>query len=230
MNANSNSNSNSIAFPLTNSNISCFSSKCFSSLRDNRCGRCGWLECIGPDPETISFCELILKNVGVPSIVFTMGFSKPPRSNSCADIFLLGKHNQNEVEHIIFNQAKWEWYLISGVDTFLFHCWMKITMTFCLPICRSLFRTKSEYWSKLKIEITEQVLWPLNRPSTNCSAHFRARVMVVHCFQNLHAILTTNRPIASSLSYSNVQHNGLISIMFFFLSFFSSICIECGSE
>lgn len=76
----------------TNSNINCFSSKCFSSWRDNRCGRCGWLdiEFIGhdPDPETISFCELILKNVGVPSIVFTMGLSKPPRSNSCAEIFL----------------------------------------------------------------------------------------------------------------------------------------------
>lgn len=98
---------NSLLF-LTNSNISCFSSKCFSSLRDNRCGRCGWLdvECVGPDPETISFCELILKNVGVPSIVFTMGFNKPPRSNSCADIFLLGEHNRNEVEHILFFNRK----------------------------------------------------------------------------------------------------------------------------
>lgn len=88
---------NSICY-LTNSKINCFSSKCFSSLRDNRCGRCGWLdiEFIGfdPDPETISFCELILKNVGVPSIVFTMGFNKPPRSNSCADIFLFVWHRQ----------------------------------------------------------------------------------------------------------------------------------------
>lgn len=80
---------------LTNSNISCFSSKCFNSLRDNRCGRFGWLEFnwFGCSPEAISFGGQTLKNVGVPSIVLTIGLSKPPRSNSCADIFLLNQFN-----------------------------------------------------------------------------------------------------------------------------------------
>lgn len=83
-------------------------------MRDNRCGRCGWLDKfigLDPDPETISFCELILKNVGVPSIVFTIGFNRPPRSNSCADIFLW----------IFRNETKWspfsneDWLFISEV-------------------------------------------------------------------------------------------------------------------
>lgn len=74
--------------------MSSFSSKCFNSFLDSLWDLPGfnifvpfgfWFE-----PCADSFCELILKNVGVPSIVLTIGFSRPPRSNSCAEIFLTG--------------------------------------------------------------------------------------------------------------------------------------------
>lgn len=39
-------------------------------------------------PREQSFGVPILRKVGVPSIVLTIGFNRPPRSNSCADIFL----------------------------------------------------------------------------------------------------------------------------------------------
>lgn len=77
---------------LTNSNINCFSSKCLSSFLESRWGRWWWLvaKLLGlvVEPDAESLCEDTLKNVGVPSIVFTIGFNKPPRSNSCAEIFL----------------------------------------------------------------------------------------------------------------------------------------------
>lgn len=110
---------------LTNSKISCFSSNCFSSLRDNRWGRPAAVRptpaMVGQLPPAVllapvdvphpdspqlelaqpfidpwpadrhgdSLCVSTLKNVGVPSMdVFTIGFNKPPLSNSCADIFL----------------------------------------------------------------------------------------------------------------------------------------------
>lgn len=121
---------------LTNSKISCFSSNCFSSLRDNRCGRPAAVRptpsvdadvdplpavllapAVAPQPANPqqpaplipppnppppfvaacppppdmhwdSFCVSTLRNVGVPSIVLTIGFSRPPLSNSCADILL----------------------------------------------------------------------------------------------------------------------------------------------
>lgn len=85
----------SIRIGVTNSNISSFSSSCFNSFRDKRCGRPEF-ECDTPfvtwiEHEFCSFCGLILKKVGVPSIVFTIGFNRPPRSNSCAEIFLIPK-------------------------------------------------------------------------------------------------------------------------------------------
>lgn len=43
-----------------------------------------------PDADD-SFCGLMLRKVGVPSMVFTIGFNRPPRSNSWADIFLQAK-------------------------------------------------------------------------------------------------------------------------------------------
>lgn len=84
-------------YTLTSSNISSRSSSCRSSFRDNRWGR--WLPLgnprappfwwLGPPPDSRhSFCSPMLRKVGVPSMVFTMGFSRPPRSNSWAEIFL----------------------------------------------------------------------------------------------------------------------------------------------
>lgn len=77
---------------LTSSKISSFSSSCFNSLRDNRCGRPVLVVAMPfaccDEHELGSCCGLILKNVGVPSMVFTIGFNKPPFSNSWADIFL----------------------------------------------------------------------------------------------------------------------------------------------
>lgn len=80
-----------LATSLTNSKIISFSSKCFSSFRDSRCVRLILLVvpfwfCTEPIME--SLCELMLRKVGVPSMVLTIGFSRPPRSNSCAEIFL----------------------------------------------------------------------------------------------------------------------------------------------
>lgn len=62
---------------LTSSNMSSFSSSCLSSWRERRCGREG-VACGGWSP----------RKVGVPSTVVTSGFSRPPRSNSWAEIFL----------------------------------------------------------------------------------------------------------------------------------------------
>lgn len=92
---------------LTNSNISCFSSKCLSSLRDKRCDRCWWLVVepiwLAVEPIVESFCGQTLKNVGVPSMVFTMGFNKPPRSNSCAEIFLSKRKEKDRENYIYIN-------------------------------------------------------------------------------------------------------------------------------
>lgn len=94
---------------LTNSNISSFSSKCLNSLLDSLCVRLIILFVVPfwfcTKPNCVwwwwwwwwwlwwwlcrSCCEFMLRKVGVPSIVFTMGFNKPPRSNSWAEIFLL---------------------------------------------------------------------------------------------------------------------------------------------
>lgn len=42
-----------------------------------------------PGPLTAESAEPVRK-VGVPSMVLTMGFKSPPRSNSCAEIFRTG--------------------------------------------------------------------------------------------------------------------------------------------
>jgi len=80
--------------------MSSFSSSCLSSWRDRRC-------CL-PDPAymgapPVPTGPLVLvqvagqspvgdtdRKVGVPSIVFTMGLRRPPRSNSCAEILRTG--------------------------------------------------------------------------------------------------------------------------------------------
>lgn len=78
-------------FQLTNSKMRSFSSNCRSSCLDLLCGLL--------DPPAPTCCPLpvwpessgeMLKNVGVPSIVLTIGLSNPPRSNSWAEIFLTG--------------------------------------------------------------------------------------------------------------------------------------------
>lgn len=58
----------------------------------------------GPAIEPIaeSFCEPTLKNVGVPSIVFTIGFNKPPRSNSCAEIFLSNGYEMKRKSEMLY--------------------------------------------------------------------------------------------------------------------------------
>ena len=79
------------SFLLTNSNTSSISSNCFSSLRDSLCVLLILLAVpltLGSEPADESFWLAMLRKVGVPSIVFTIGFNNPPRSNSCAEIFL----------------------------------------------------------------------------------------------------------------------------------------------
>lgn len=46
-----------------------------------------------------SFVVPMLRKVGVPSMVLTIGFSKPPRSNSCADIFLKIEQEEENENH-----------------------------------------------------------------------------------------------------------------------------------
>lgn len=84
----------------TSSKISSFSSSCLSSCRDRRCGLPG-PGYRGVPPVTTAPLVLVQvagqspvgdtdRKVGVPSIVFTMGFRRPPRSNSCAEILRTG--------------------------------------------------------------------------------------------------------------------------------------------
>lgn len=49
-----------------------------------------------------SFCGPILRKVGVPSMVLTMGLSKPPRSNSWADIFLKKRRGKIGIKNLLF--------------------------------------------------------------------------------------------------------------------------------
>lgn len=67
-----------------------FSSRCLSSCLDRLCGR---LELPGPTCGPAGWPVSpgdTLRKVGVPSIVLTIGFRRPPRSNSCAEILRTG--------------------------------------------------------------------------------------------------------------------------------------------
>jgi hypothetical protein len=84
----------------TSSKMSSFSSRCRSSCRDRRCGLPGpGYRGVPPAPTGPPVLVQVAgqsplgdtdRNVGVPSIVFTMGFRRPPRSNSCAEILRTG--------------------------------------------------------------------------------------------------------------------------------------------
>lgn len=103
---------------LTSSNISSFSSKCLRSWRDRRCGL--WL----------AVCEVVItwpsvpwptdRNVGVPSIVLTMGLTRPPRSNSCAEIFRTGVVAPEPVREV-GHGVGWVGELMSGAQQ---PCWV----------------------------------------------------------------------------------------------------------
>lgn len=67
-----------------------FSSRCLNSCLDRLWGLPAFPEPTCWPPGCPESPGETLRNVGVPSIVFTIGFSKPPRSNSCAEIFRTG--------------------------------------------------------------------------------------------------------------------------------------------
>lgn len=80
--------------------MSSFSSRCRSSCRDRLCGLPGpGYRGVPPEPTGPLVLVQVAgqsplgdtdRKVGVPSIVFTMGFRRPPRSNSCAEILRTG--------------------------------------------------------------------------------------------------------------------------------------------
>jgi hypothetical protein len=84
----------------TSSKMSSFSSRCRSSCRDRRCDLPGpGYRGVPPAPTGPLVLVQVAgqspvrdtdRNVGVPSIVFTMGFKRPPRSNSWAEILRTG--------------------------------------------------------------------------------------------------------------------------------------------
>lgn len=92
--------SSSLQMSLTSSKIISFSSSSRSSLRERRCPEPppppGPMLLLPPDASSWCDAQLVLswlgvtRNVGVPSIVVTIGFVRPPRSNSCAEILRTG--------------------------------------------------------------------------------------------------------------------------------------------
>lgn len=117
-------------FLLTNSNISSISSNCFNSFRDSLCVLLILLDVpfwLGCEPAENSFCVLMLRKVGVPSMVFTMGFSSPPRSNSCAEIFL---HERNLIYGIVLDQSQFS-LITSQVWLHRIHCVTNIAADSC---------------------------------------------------------------------------------------------------
>lgn len=67
-----------------------FSSRCLNSCLDRLWGLPAFPELTCWPPGWPESPGETLRKVGVPSIVFTIGFSKPPRSNSWAEIFRTG--------------------------------------------------------------------------------------------------------------------------------------------
>lgn len=116
---------------LTSSNIISFSSKCFSSFRDSLCVLLILLVvpfwfCIDPVDE--SFCELMLRKVGVPSMVLTIGFNSPPRSNSWAEIFLWWVEKQIDVLMDYCEESNFNLYARQSITiSFTWQEWLRLS-------------------------------------------------------------------------------------------------------